>query len=244
MNIILCHPGDAAALWLHGVLQILGTGRVDLITIEQLVYSRRIVHRLDASGDTGAIHLAEGRVLRPEAITGLVNRVQYLPTAHFATASAADRAYATEELSAFVLAWLDGVAGRVINPPLPSALGGGAFAPMTTAYAAAMAGLPLAAWRGSSMESGEADVTRLPATHAAIVLDGQLFGSPIPHEIQDGCRRLSMLLGTPLLQVQLHRSRDDCWRFIGASGAVDFPLGGRPLAMAIAHALSASPGTE
>ena len=105
----------------------LGVGGVELVAVEQLVYSRRIVYRLTTHGDSGGIELADGRTLRPESITGLVNRVQYLPTQHFARAQPADRAYAEAELSAFLLAWINGIAGRVINPALPFALGGGAF---------------------------------------------------------------------------------------------------------------------
>ena len=119
-------------------------------SVEQLVFSRRIVYRLSDAGDSGSIELADGRTLRPETITGLVNRVQYLPTQHFARAQPTDRAYAEAELNAFLLAWINGVAGRVINPPLPFALGGGTFQAATVAHLASMAGLPTDAWRAST----------------------------------------------------------------------------------------------
>src|SRR5436305_1548095 len=118
MIIILCHPGDGSALWLAESMREQNAA-VELVTVEALVYSRRIAYRLSDAGSSGSIVLADGRTLHPEMISGLVNRVSYVPTQHFAHALQADRAYAEAELAAFLLAWINGVAGRVINPPLP-----------------------------------------------------------------------------------------------------------------------------
>jgi len=238
MLVILCHADDVAALWLHGALQRLGVGELELVAVEQVVFSRRIVHRLDGAGDTGAIQLTDSRVLRAEAITGLVNRVQFLPTHHFAAADAVDRAYATEELGAFMLAWLDGVAGRVINPPLPAALGGGAFPDVVIAHAAATAGLPTRPWRRADTVTPDDPGPAGSPTHGVVVLDGRIFGPLIPRHLQDGCRRLATLLGVPLLQVFLHHSRDTGWRFVGATVFADFRIGGKPLAAAMARTLA------
>jgi hypothetical protein len=255
MIVILCHPGDAAALWLDQTLQQLGVGGVEVVAVEQLVFSRRIVYRLTEAGDSGTIELSDGRLLRPERITGLVNRVQYLPTQHFAAAQPDDRAYAEAELSAFLLAWINGIAGRVVNPPLPFALGGATFQMPTVMQLASMAGLPTRPWRASasSVDGVAATVSpmqtvpptytvsstqTLPPTHGALVFDGRLFGPLLPRDLQDGCRRLAALLGAPLLQVMLHHSPEHGWRFVNVSGAVDFRVGGRPLAAALAAALA------
>lgn len=237
MILVLCHPGDAAALWLRGAMQSLGVAGVELVAVEQLVYSRRIVHRMSGDGDSGSVQLADGRTLHPQAITGLVNRVEYLPTQHFARAQPSDRAYAEAELSAFLLAWINGVAGRVVNPPLPFALGGGAFPTPTVAHLASVAGLPTDAWRAGATDDGGGAPPVQP-THAALVFDGRLYGALLPRHLQDGCRRLATLLGTPLLQIGLHQSSEHGWRFAHASGVADFRLGGRPLARALAQALA------
>ena len=65
MILVLCHPGDVPALWLAGTMRALGTRDVELVTVEELVYSRRIVYRLSDSGSSGGIGLADGRTLRP-----------------------------------------------------------------------------------------------------------------------------------------------------------------------------------
>jgi hypothetical protein len=106
------------------------------------------------------------------------------------------------------------------------------------AHLAALAGLPTLVWRASTTHNRPDTVGAAP-THAAIVLDGRVFGPILPRSLQDGCRRLATLLGTPLIQVLLHHSRENGWRFVGVPADVDFRAGGRPLARAVARALGA-----
>lgn len=235
MIVILCHPDDGAALWLGQTMRSLGVRRVELVTVEQLVYSRRIVYRLTDAGSSGSIELADGRKLEPEAIAGVINRFRYLPTQHFATAKPEDRAYAEAELSAFLLAWINGVAGRVVNPPLPFALGGGTFPTPTVVHLAALAGLPTQPWRAGAAPGDGATVPVSP-THAVLVFDGRLYGPLLPRPLQDGCCGLARLLGVPLLQIELGHSREQGWSFVDASGFADFRIGAGPLARDLARA--------
>jgi hypothetical protein len=237
--VILAHPDDDAALWLDEALRRLAVADVEFVTVEQLVFSRRIVYRMADTGDTGAVHLADGRVVRPEAIGGLVNRVRHLPTQHFASAAPGDREYAAAELSAFMLAWLNGVAGRVINPPKPLSLDGSAFEPTTLVHLAAMAGLPTTRWRQSTCQCEHEERALLAATHSIVILDDRMFGPVIPRSLQDAARRLAALLGVPLLQVFLRQSKESGWRFVDATGHVDFRVAGQPLAAGVAYALAA-----
>lgn len=55
-----------------------------------------------------------------------------------------DRDYAAQEMTAFLLAWLDGLRCPVLNRPTPGCLNGPAWRPEQWALAAAGAGLPLA----------------------------------------------------------------------------------------------------
>jgi hypothetical protein len=72
------------------------------------------------------------------------------------------------------------------------------------------------------------------------VFDGRLFGPILPRKLQDGCRRLSVLLGAPLLQVVLRQAAGQGWQFVQATGAVDFRIGGNPLAAALGTDLARS----
>jgi hypothetical protein len=234
VRVILCHPDDAAALWLAQMLRELGVRGFEVVTVEQFVYSRRIVYRLSNAGEESSIQLADGRVLRSEAITGVINRIRYLPTEHFAAADSEERTYATAELSAFTLAWLNGVRGRVLNPARPLSLGG-MFDGTVLRHSAAVAGLPTVRWTATTDSAAESPP--IPPTHTAIVLDGRLFGPILPRPLQDGCCRLAVLLGVPLLQVFFSHTPDAGWRFVDATTVVDFSLGGRPLAAAIVRTL-------
>ena len=139
-------------------------------------------------------------------------------------------AYATAELSAFLLAWLNGVRGRVLNPARPFSLAG-MFDRTAVRYCAAVAGLPTAPWRATDSAD---ESPGLPPTHTTIVLDGRLFGPILPRHLQDACCRLAVLLGVPLLQVAFQHAPGGAWRFVDATAFVDFCAGGRPLAAAIA----------
>jgi hypothetical protein len=238
MIVVLCHPGDASASWLARSMRELDA-TVELVTVEELVYSRSIVYRLSDAGSAGSIVLADGRALRPHSVTGLVNRVAYVPTQHFARALPTDRAYAEAELSAFLLAWINGIAGRVINPPLPFALGGASLAPPALMQLAAMAGLPTGAFRASA-DPHEHARPPLPATHAALVFDGRTYGRLLPRALLDGCRRFTALTGASLMQIQFNHSPARGFRFVNASSAVDFRLGGKSLVRDLAFAFARS----
>jgi hypothetical protein len=247
MLVVLCHPDDASALWLGRELETIGT-ETAVVSVEQLVYSRSITHILTASSEHGTIRLADGRVLRPEAVSGLINRVRYVPTQHFTNAAPADREYATAELHAFLLAWLTSIAGRVLNPARPLALGGGNTDLTAVRHYAATAGLPTRPWRDSTRDADISSTeawpdpfarSRAPITHVVSVLDGRVIGPILPAAVQAGCRRLAAYLGTPLLQVAFSRIAGDGFEFAHATPMVDFQFGGRPLAAAIARAVAA-----
>ena len=144
---------------------------------------------------------------------------------------------ATAELHAFLLAWLNGVAGRVLNPARPLLLGGGINDMAAIRHYAALAGLPAPGW---SRTTRRVDFdSPVSPTHDVIVLDGRGFGPIIPADLPGGCGRLAAYLGTPLLdRVLAERSRE-----VGVS-----PRNGegrlrtrrcRPLAAALARTVAA-----
>lgn len=229
MNVILCHPGDGAALALARAWRRRGTA-VDLVTVEQLVYSRRIVWQQDADGDRGEVVLHDGRRLRPEAIDLLINRIRWLPTDHFARAGATDREYAAAELSAFLLAWLNGIAGRVLNPPRPYALGGAEPGVMALHHYAALAGLPL---DDRCFDDHEASDAPMAAERRAIVFDGRVYGAALPRTWHQPLAQLASLLGLPLMQAEFARTPGQDWQIVAAHGLVDFAAGGAALLRAL-----------
>jgi hypothetical protein len=232
MHVILCHPDDAAALWLHGALIALGLPKVELVAVEQLVYARRIVHRIDSAGDRSVIDLFDGRKLDSATIAGLVNRIRFLPQQHLTRVAASDRSYAADELRAWLLAWLDSLPCPVINRARPQDLGGLWHHPATVAHQAAVAGLPF----GEGSQDPEAQRS------AIVVFEGKVFGPILPRAHQETACRLAALLGTSILQIDVEQGGRTGWRSTGASGMADFRIGGRPLAAAVAAHLLGSGG--
>jgi hypothetical protein len=231
MHVILCHPDDAAALWLHGALVALGLPTVELVAVEQLVYARRIVHRIDGAGDRSVIDLFDGRRL-DSTIEGLVNRIRFLPQQHLTRVAASDQSYAVDELRGWLLAWLDSLPCPVINQPRPQSLGGLWHHPATVAHLAAVSGLPC----GDGSEDPEA------SRSAVVVFEGKVFGPILPRARQEAACRLAALLGASALQVDFEQGGKTGWRFVGANGMADFRIGGRPLAAAVAARLVESGG--
>ena len=87
----------------------------------------------------------------------------------------------------------------------------------------------------------------LPLRRPWIISDSRLESKPgearrlhLTVDLEEGCRRLATLVGAPLLQIQFHRPRANGFRFVGASGAVDFRIGGMPLARDLAVACGRS----
>ena len=116
------------------------------------------------------------------------------------------------------------------------------FEDATIAHLAAMAGLPTFGWHSSTKTGADTPTPVVPPTHGVVVFDGRVFGPILPRSLQDGCRRLAALLGVPMLQVLMHHDRAHGWRFVNATGTVDFQIGGRPLVSALASVLGGNVG--
>jgi hypothetical protein len=173
-------------------------------------------------------------MLRPEAVQLLINRIRWLPTEHFAPAAPAERDYAESELSAFLLAWLNGIGGRILNPPHPYALGGTVPSALALHHYAALAGLPVAARQWD--EDSAAEAAQDTGTHRAVVFDGRVYGRGVPRALHAPLGRLAVLLGLPLLQAEFALGNARTWIFVGAHGHVDFSAGGEALARALCSA--------
>jgi hypothetical protein len=228
--LIICNPQDHGAQKLQRLLAAEGAAAA-CIAIDEIVYARRIVHRIGRERERSEIGLARGGSILPEALSGVINRIETLPTRHLERVAAADRGYAMQEQSAFLLAWLDSLPCRVINEARANALGGLWLHPFAMRHLAAVAGLPTRPLRWSSDED-------LPAPPpgpvvAAVVFDGKVFGPILPAATQAAIRRLSQLAGMALMQIEFDASPEGL-AFRSAHGLVDPQVGGRPLARALA----------
>jgi hypothetical protein len=136
-----------------------------------------------------------------------------------------DRAYAAQEMTAFLLAWLDDLPCPVLNRPVPGCLNGPAWRPAQWAAAAAAAGLapaPAGAAQGVTV----------------CVVGGRCLGPAHPAAAAR-VRGLAAAAGTTLLEVRLDGGGPDA-RFAGAHAWPD--LGDPAVAGALEAHLDAIAG--
>jgi hypothetical protein len=202
MIVILCHPAMPRRCGSPGRCAS-SAPAVELVTVEELVYSRRIVYRLSDTGSSGSIVLADGRTLRPETITGLVNRVATCRRstlrercsgsrlrrsgAQRASARVDQRRRRARHQSAAALR------ARRRSFPLPALM-----------HFAAMAGLPTGGFRASADRHEDARPRVRDAR--AVVFDGRTYGTLLPRALLDGCRRFAALTGASLMQIEFNQS--------------------------------------
>lgn len=114
--LILTHLGDETALRVYAALAARhGAGQVKLVSSEELVFAPYWAHRLEDSRVTTDLRLSDGAVLDSVNIEVVFNRLLALTMPHFASASEADRDYATREMNALCLSWLASLPCPVVN---------------------------------------------------------------------------------------------------------------------------------
>ena len=221
MIVILCHPRDAAALWLHEAMRSLGIAGVELVAVEQLVYSRRIVYRHERR-----------RRLRPHRACRRAN----------AAPGGDHRPRQSRPVSADA-ALREGASGgprlcRIRAQRVPARVDQwrrGSRDQSAAALRSRRRRVPAADRRASRVRwpacrpvagvpmrpRDDSGTPPMSPTHAALVFDGRLYGALLPRQLQDGCRRLAVLLGAPLLQIRpapIVRARLAIRRRVGCRG--------------------------
>ena len=242
MWLVLCASTDASALWASQGLNARGLEPLEVLSSEMLAQSQRWEHRVGAKGVTIDITQADGRRLRNDTIRGVLNRLVSVPYAPLLLAHPADREYASQELTAFFLSWLYGLALAVINRPTPQGLAGQWRHRSEWLWLAAHAGLPTPRYRQTSEDSttgqgGQGLVIAETPVHTVFMVAGQVVGAAVPPHIRSACQRLAGLAQTTLLGVEFADGPAGSWTFAGATPMPDLRLGGEALLDALAGAL-------
>ena len=235
-RMILASPSDLSAPWLRDGLRRRGVHDVHVVSVDSLVYSTSMTHRITRAGDTlTEIHLHDGRLVGP-SLAWTVNRTQFLPTVHLETASQPDRDYATQELYAFFTSVLHGLPGRTINRAGPRGLSGPYLAPSEWTRTGGIAGLAVSPYRssvGSPLSDGQS--ATLFVVGNEVVTQANQSITPPDHVIE-GCRRLAALLEVELLATDFVMNGGQ-WRLAGGSCNPDLRQGGDELLDSFARLL-------
>lgn len=253
MWIVLSAPNDNVAQWAIVGLAARGLAPLEWVTSESLP-SASWAHRVGTANVGVDLVLPDGRMLRSDAIQGVLNRIQWIAGEHAARAMGYDQLYVQQEMIAFYLSWIHALPAPLLNPPRPQGLAGAFRHPSDWFYLAARAGFACPPYRVSSRapyDSGwEADtglppaITALPRIMLFVVGEHVIAatGDADPPEAIASCaRRLAKLCGAPLISIELAVAMDH-WFFTRADAVPDLRRGGERLLDALADTLS--PGRE
>lgn len=228
MKLILCSDGDTTAAWAYANLRSLGCADLELVTSGELANAAQWSHRVKSDGSTAEIHLMDGRQICLEFVDGVINRLNLPSRALIGQATRGDQDYAWSESFAFYLSWLHSLPGKVFNRATPQGLCGTWRSAAQWAVLAGKAGFEVAPYCES--ETGwERPLPEGRMLTRLVVLEGKPFGIPEVGVIEAACRGLFLLSGTSLLGVDLYRSEEGRWMFLGATPMPNMCVGGQPL---------------
>ena len=208
MIIFLCSPDDISARhFVTGLRRHHGLA-AQIITPQELVYAPDMEHRLNGTHTFSSVKLASHGRLDSRSITGVVNRLEFLPDAHLARVNATDRAYSQQELLAIWSSWISALPCPVINRPTAICVTGPLFHPAIWQHHAAAAGLPTAPML---YDVDLPDPVAPAPMHSVIVCKDQCHGASLPPGLFGACCDLARLAGLDMLEVMFGQ---------GPSGAV------------------------
>ena len=253
MWIIFSLQHDTEAQWLYQGLRSRGVMPLEWITGESLSQALHWSYRIGQRGAGLKLWLADGRRITSDEVTGVINRIQYVPQEHLANTRGQDQTYILQELNAFYLAWLNAFSGKVFNQAHPHGLDGAMRHPSNWNYLASRAGLPVLPYRLTSRDpwhlswrKGSAlpiDLQHAPRT-SLFVIDGQVVPArwhDLPAaELCESARRLAQLCDVSLLGLNFVAPTTEEWFFIGADQHPTVSAGGDRLLDTMARALTAA----
>jgi hypothetical protein len=233
MYLVLCSPFDAAAIWAFEGLRAAGLADVELLTSERLAVTMNWEHRLGRDGVRTSFTLSDGRIVRDDKIGGVLNRLVAPPEQLLACASADDRDYALQELTALHLSWLHALPCPVLNRPTPQGLSGRWRLTSEWLVLAHDVGLSAQLFRQGGDSSPDASYRSLAPVSATvvqtIVLDGEVFGAVLPAPVREACAAFARAAETALLGIDLFAGDKGEWCFAHATPMPDLMTGGEAL---------------
>lgn len=209
---VLCDPEDRPALWAaHRLAQHLPGLRV--VPSDLLALSGDLAIVIGTDRDEARFTLPDGAVFGPMGCRAVLNRMAHPPRI---AATAADAAYATEEMAACALAFLAGFGARALNRPDPQSLAGVASDPARWVQLAHLAGLP-----AMPLRLDDAGMPVPSPTMAAITVIGDRAFGPFP-ALHDRACDLARMLDLTLMGIGL----DAGGRVTGGTPLPDLSLAG------------------
>lgn len=232
--LVLCEEIDLDALWAWRELSALSQARLDLVTSGMLAHALTWSHSVSGHQASVEIGLADGRKIRSDAVSGVLNRLINAPDRP-TPPSAAESEYARQEWSAFFVSWLHALPGPMLNRPRPAGLSGAHRGIAEWTALAVQAGLPVKPCR-LPVATSPAPLGGAPG-RSWVIGDTVLGLASFDLQLANACRRLATRADCRLLGIDFERDDRGVWRFAGATPFPHLREGGPPLLRALATAL-------
>lgn len=232
--IVLCNSNDISAYWAFQGLKQRGFSPLELITADILMSSTKWDHRLGSDNDCIKIVLADGRSINSNSISGVLNRINYLPGNHLMVAEPSERDYAIQEFYAFYISLIYYLPVPVINRATSQGLSGRRRNISEWIWLASKAGLHTTNFKRNSDNLKKNNQIELRSIYKieqrkiVFVIDNQIIGKDIPPQLHKKCINLANLAKTRLLGIEFVYSKDQ-WIFVNADHCPDLRLGGQDL---------------
>jgi hypothetical protein len=179
MWLVLAQDGDVEARWLADQLRTRAERRVELVEAGELVHECRWEHRIGTGTTSSRLVVGKGMVIDSAEVDGVVNRLSWLSAEGFEGAPPADREYATGELFALGLSWLESLGSRVLNRPSGFSLSGAWRTSAQWRALARSAGLLVEPYGSDDPDDAPDESDR-----TVLVVDGRVLGSPAPDAVR------------------------------------------------------------
>lgn len=243
MWLVICSLNDPAALWTYQGLVSCGLSPLNFIAVESLALCSRWDHRIQATGNSTALTLADGRMIDSRSVRGTLNRVLAPPGTQLSAAVPEDRGYASQEIYSFYVSWLRTLSGPILNRPTPHGLCGAWRHISEWVCLAGRVGLPTPKYHMSSRgapDTGQSiGIPPGQGVKTVIVIRDRVYGAEPPTAVAAGCIRLAELAGADVLGIDFFEGEQSRWTFAAATPMPDFRLGGWPLVEKLANVLKA-----
>lgn len=169
-----------------------------IVTPQELVYAPDMHLRSDGTASSSSVTLKSVGPLDSASITGVINRIAFLPDGHLANVAATDRTYIQQELLAIWSSWISALPCTVLNRPTATSISGPMYHPAVWHHSAAAAGLPVAQL---TYDADLPDPVPPTPVQSAIVCQGQCHSASLPPALFGACCDLAAFAGLDMVEL-------------------------------------------
>ena len=145
--------------------------------------------------------VVNGRVVSARDIDGVLTRLPAVDARELTHIVPADRAYVAQEMTAFLVSWLSGLACPVLNRPTPACLAGPAWRRERWIHEAARLHIPVRAVHRSVTLAGAGTTDVMPRGPVTVTIVGDRWFGDADEALARAARRLVSAAGVDLAAV-------------------------------------------